>query len=250
MKKPITVHFTKDLSKFNLHNVNREVKAPKVRRLKNLMNADGVKLVPIIVNKNFDVIDGQHRLVAARETGNGIYYLVDNSIPTSSKGIFDAARKFNQSMNEWSKKDYIHGFCVQGLEDYKTLDEFTKEFPMFSLTECIMLLQNSGTRHVAKDVFSDGRFKVVNLNIARKWANHLLQLKPYFEFGYNKSLFVRAFIDILSSRPEFDFESFLHKVQLRPGSIYLCGDKVSYRIMIENIYNYKRANDKKINLRF
>ncbi len=47
------------------------------------MKKDGLKLVPIIVNSNFVVVDGQHRVTAAKEAGKGIYYIVDN---TSSRG--------------------------------------------------------------------------------------------------------------------------------------------------------------------
>ena len=88
------------------------------------------------------------------------------------------------------------------------------------------------------------------MNIAKEWANNLLQLKHYFEKGYNKSVFVRTILTIMEKKPEFKFEEFLHKVKLRPSSIYVCGDKKSYAEMIEDIYNYKRRNDEKLNLRF
>ncbi len=211
---------------FKLHNVNREVDTPRVKRIVNSMKQDGLKLVPIIVNSNYVVVDGQHRLTAAKEAGKGIYFIVDNSIPNTTKGIFEAARKFNQNMKEW------------------------EEFPMFSLTERIMLLQNSGTRHVDKQDFADGKFVVGDMGKAKEWANNLLQLKPYFEKGYNKSVFVRTLLTIMEKKPDFKFEEFLHKVKLRPSSIFMCGDKKSYAEMIEDIYNYKRRTDEKLNLRF
>jgi hypothetical protein len=83
-----------------------------------------------------------------------------------------------------------------------------------------------------------------------KWANHILELKPYFEKGFNKSIFVRAMIKIFSKKPQFKFEEFLHKVKLRPGMIHLCGSVELYLEMIEEIYNYKRRSDEKLNLRF
>ena len=248
--KKVSVQFTQNLGMFKLHNVNREVDSPRVKRITDSMKKDGLKLVPIIVTSNYVVVDGQHRLTAAKEAGKGIYFIVDNTIPNTTKGIFEAARKFNQNMKEWGKQDYIHGFSEQGNKSYKTLEEFSKEFPMFSLTERIMLLQNSGTRHVDKQEFSEGKFVVGNMDTAKEWANNLLQLKPYFEKGYNKSVFVRTLLTIMEKKPDFKFEEFLHKVKLRPSSIYVCGDKKSYAEMIEDIYNYKRRNDEKLNLRF
>lgn len=248
--KNVSVKFTQNLGMFKIHNVNREIDTPRVKRITKSMKMDGLKLVPIIVTSNYVVVDGQHRLHAAKEAGKGIYFLVDNTIPNTTKGIFEAARKFNQNMKEWGKKDYIHGFCEQGNASYKVLDDFSKEFPMFSLTERIMLLQNSGTRHADKQEFADGKFTVKNITVAREWANNLLQLKPYFEKGYNKSVFVRTILTIMEKKPDFKFDEFLHKVRLRPGSIYMCGDKKSYAVMIEDIYNYKRKTTEKLNLRF
>lgn len=248
--KNVSVKFTQNLGMFKFHNVNREIDKPRVKRIAESMKKDGLKLVPIIVTSNFTIVDGQNRLTAAKDAGKGIYYIVDNTIPNTTKGIFEAARKFNQNMKEWGKKDYIHGFCEQGNKSYQILDEFSKDYPMFTLTERIMLLQNSGTRHVDKQEFADGKFAVANINKAKEWANNILQLRPYFEKGYNKSVFVRTLLTILEKKPKFKFEEFLHKVKLRPGLIHMCGDKKSYSEMIEDIYNYKRRNDEKVNLRF
>jgi hypothetical protein len=128
------------------------------------------------------------------------------------------------------------------------LEEFGKKFPMFTLTERLMLLQNSGTKHADKRAFADGKFAVGNVKTAELWANYLLELRPYFENGYNKSNFVRTILTIMEKKNEFKFEEFLHKVKIRPTSIKLCGDKKSYAEMIEGIYNYRRSD--KINLRF
>ena len=100
MTKNVQVKFTQNLGMFKLHNVNREVDTPRVKRITDSMKKDGLKLVPIIVNSNYVVVDGQHRLTAAKEAGKGIYFIVDTSIPNTTKGIFEAARKFNQNMKE------------------------------------------------------------------------------------------------------------------------------------------------------
>ena len=78
----------------------------------------------------------------------------------------------------------------------------------------------------------------------------MLDLKPYFEQGYNKSNFVRTILTILEKKKDFKFDEFLHKVKLRPTELKVCGDKKSYAELIENIYNYKRKSEDKLNLRF
>jgi len=243
-----------NLGMFKFHETNRDFTKPasrnRIKRISDSMNENGLLVHPIIVTSKFVIVDGQHRVEAARIAGKGVYYIVDNTIPNTSTGIFNAAKNFNKDAKEWGKKDYIHGFAAQGIESYKVLQEFTEKFPMFTLTECMMFLANSGTKHADKVLFADGTFDVKNVKVAEKWANQVLELKPYFEKGYNKSVFVRTLLAIMEKKKSFKFEEFLHKVKLRPTSIKVCGDKKSYSEMIESIYNYKRREDEKLNLRF
>jgi len=246
--------FTTNLDIFKFHEVNRDItnveSVNRIKRIAESMKEDGVLQIPIIVNRQHVVVDGQHRLTAARIVGKGIYYLVDEKIPCNTKGIFDYARKFNRSVKEWGKKDYINGWAKQGNQSYQILQDFSNKYPMFSLTERLMLLMNSGSKSVDKADFSDGKFEIGSIRRAEQWANHLLELKPYFEQGYNKSNFVRTILTILEKKKDFKFDEFLHKVKLRPTELKVCGDKKSYAELIENIYNYKRKSEDKLNLRF
>jgi hypothetical protein len=239
---------------FKFHDVNRDINKPqsqnRIKRIAESMVQDGLMKVPIIVTTKFYVVDGQHRLEAAKIAGKGVWFIVDDTIQNTSKGIFDAARKFNRDMKEWSKEDYIHGFTKQGNQSYQMLEDFGKKYPMFSLTERIMLLMNSGTRYVEKKDFSAGKFVVGDYKKGEELAENILKLKPFFEKGYNKSVFVRTLLTIIEKKPSFVFDEFLHKVQLRPASIYVCGDKKTCAVMIEDIYNFKRRNEEKLNLRF
>ena len=252
--KNFSVRHTNNLDVFKFHNVNRDIKKTqsqsRIKRISESMVQDGLMKVPIIVTTKFYVVDGQHRLEAAKIAGKGVWFIVDDTIQNTTKGIFDAARKFNRDMKEWSKEDYIHGFTKQGNKSYQMLEEFGKKYPMFSLTERIMLLMGSGTRYVEKKDFSAGKFIVEDYQRGEELADNILKLKPLFERGYNKSVFVRTILTIIEKKPDFVFDEFLHKVKLRPASIYVCGDKKTCAEMIEDIYNFKRRNDEKLNLRF
>ena len=239
---------------FKFHEVNRITTTPesinRIKAISKSMTEDGLLLHPIIVTSKFYIIDGQHRLKAALKAGKGIYYVIDYSVANTPKAIYNAARRYNQSAKVWSKFDYVHGLSVQGNENYQTIEDFREKYPMFSFTENLLLLRNSGSKNPSKTSFAEGGFKIASLKKAETWANFLLDIKPYFEKGYNKSNFVRAMLDILEKKPEFDTQKFMHKLKLRPGSIYLCGDKKQYTEMIENIYNYRTSPSEKINLRF
>lgn len=255
MANNIKALFTTNLKMFNFHEVNRDFTTAesknRIKRIAEDMQINGVKPIPIIVTRHRHyVVDGQHRLNAAYEAGKGIYYIVDETIEETPEAIFKAAKGMNRDAKVWGKVDYIHGLAKQGNQNYKLLEFFGEKYPMFSLTERIMLLMNSGSKSVDKVDFADGKFEITNLKKAELWANYLLSLKPYFDKGYNKSVFVRTMLTILEKKKEFRFDEFLHKVKLRPTSIKLCGDKKSYAEMIEEIYNYKRKVGEKVNLRF
>lgn len=254
-----TILYETNLDRFVRVKTNRETNDSQsqnqIREMAEDMKKNGFRYSePIIVSikdktGKHSIVDGQHRWEAARLAGVGVYYIVDENIVGTKKGIFEAFIKYNSHKKKVRKNDYVHGFSEMGNENFKTLEEFGKKYPMFSLTEQMMFLQNSGTKTPKKEYFQQGKFEIANIKTAEKWVNHILELKPYFEKGYNKSNFVRALLTIAEKKKGFKFEELIHKVKLRPSMIFLCGDKISYSHMIHNLYNYRRREDDKIDLR-
>lgn len=259
MSKSKTILYTTNHGMFELVDVNREITdSQSVNQIIDIsedMKVNGFRYTePIVVtrkdrNGKHKIVDGQHRYAAASAANVGIYYVVDEDIPLTKKGIFDAFIMYNKVKKKVRKNDYIHGHAEMGNENFKILQEFGEKYPTFSLTERMMLLQNSGTKHPETEQFQKGKFNIASLKTAESWANYLLQIKEYFPKGYNKSNFVRAILTIAERNKDFKFEEFIHKVKLRPGSIHLCGDKRSYSEMIEDIYNYRRRKNEQLDLR-
>ena len=95
-----TVHRTKDYRIFNIISQNREINRAHVERLKKSMAA---KLMPsvVIVNKDMEVIDGQHNLAARKSLGLHVDYMIcpdltANDIPS-----------FNVERVNWNATDYM-----------------------------------------------------------------------------------------------------------------------------------------------
>lgn len=259
MSKNRVSYYEPNHDRFKLHDVNRETDDSQsknhIKEMSDDMVVNGFRSTePIIVTKKdrdgkYWIIDGQHRWLAAQMANVPLYYTIDEDVKLSKQSIFDAFLKYNQHKKTIRKNDYIHGYSEMGNESFQILEEFGNKFPMFSLTERMMLLQNSGTKHPDKKQFQKGKFDVGDVKKAEELANYLLEIKPLFEKGYNKSNFVRTILTIFEKKKGFKFDEFIHKVKLRPGSIYLCGDKRSYSEMIHDIYNYRRRENEKIDLR-
>jgi hypothetical protein len=237
------VYQTKEYSKFKFRNDNRIVNQNHVKSITRKMKEKG--WYPgsyVIVNSKFEIIDGQHRVKAAMEANVPIQY-------TMEKGAgFQTIRNLNTNQKNWALADHIHGFVEEKNENYIRLNDFMNEFPELKPTECMMLTQNCFT-HVDRDVFESGNFTTKDMDVARDWARNIMLLKPYFE-GYNRSMFIRALVKILSKRVDFIFDEFVRKVKMRPDLIHFCGSVPEYVGMIEEIYNYRRRNTEKLNLRF
>lgn len=242
-KKVNEVFQTKNYEMFKFRNDNRSIRQYHVQELVNKMKEKGwIQGSYAVINEKNEVIDGQHRILAARTIGIPVSFTIER------KTSFDTIQDLNQSQVNWSKYDHVHGWVTKQNQNYIILEGFMKRYPEFKITEMMMFLSNSFTS-VTKETFESGRFEVRSVRVGEEWINNFRQLKPYFEKGYNKSIFVRSLIKVMSKKKEFSFDQFIHKVSIRPGSIHLCGTVDQYVEMIENIYNFQRKGGK-INLRF
>lgn len=233
---------TKDYSIFKFHGQNRGINPNHVRKLKRSILENGwLNGSLIVIDGKGNVIDGQHRLMAAKEVGSSVDYVVEK------KATVDSIRMLNTNAKNWNIIDHLKYHVKNGNQDYMLLDRFMKNFPHLRPTECMMLVKNSNSS-AERGSFERGDFKVSDMKIAYKWGHNIMKLQYIFD-GYNKSIFVRAMIKVFQN-PQFDFDQFLHKVQLRKSMIHMCGTVDQYVEMIEKIYNYKRKVDEKINLRF
>ena len=241
-KKVNEVYQTKDYSLFKLHRDNREINLNHVRKIANDMLMRG--WLPgsyVVVNSKGETIDGQHRIEAARQAGVPVSYIVENK--TDGKTI----RGLNQNQKKWQLQNHIGGFVKDNNPNYVLLQGFMKMYPEFTATEAMMFVQNSYS-YCDRDVFENGGFIARDIDKATEWARDILSLKPYFK-KYNSSTFVRAMIKSLTKCKQFKLEEFIYKVHNRPTQLFICGSVSEYLGVIEDVYNFGRKKDNRIDLR-
>jgi hypothetical protein len=250
------VYRTSDLSIFKQIDGNRVPNLQHIKRLADSIRVYGMKCNPILVNEKFEVIDGQHRLMAAEEAESFVYYIIVDGY------TLDEVHTLNLNQKNWTKKDFMDGYANMGIQSYIKLKKFVEKNEDFTFNDCISLCNNSssspstnslsnvyradGSNRNLSQVFEEGTWVGKDFILAQEWANKIRMIKPYFE-GYNKSIFTMTMVALFNN-DSFDFNEFMHKVRLQPTALVQCANRDQYRTLIEDIYNYRSRN--KVSLKY
>ena len=252
------VYKTNDLSIFKEIDGNRVPNPQHIKRLTASILQNGMLCNPILVNEDFKVIDGQHRLLASKDAKSHIYFIILDGYNLNQ------VHTLNLNQKNWSKKDFMDGYADMGIESYKKLQFFIEKNTDFSLSDCIAMCSNlttdggfascqknrtnkkNGELANIAEIFVDGTWRGKNFDLANEWAEKLRLIKPYY-IKYNKPIFVGTMLSLFIN-PIFDYSEFMHKVRIQPKALVDCANREQQKLLIEEIYNYRSRN--KINLRY
>jgi len=238
------VYKTSNLSIFKTLPGNRVPNLQHINRLTYSLNKYGMKCNPILVNENMEVIDGQHRLEAAKIAKTYVFYIITPGYTLTE------VHTLNLNQKNWSKSDYMDGYANMGIKSYIKLKEFILKNDNFTFSNCLALCSNvTKTSHIYlasqinrtnKHVFEEGTWIGKDWDKAQDWADKIRMVGTYYD-GYDRAIFVRAFIPLLSN-DKFDFNEFMHKLRLQPSALVDCVNSEQYRTVIEDIYNWRSRN--------
>lgn len=239
---------TVDYDLFKFLGDNRELNMQHVQRL--VKSFEHRQLVsPVIVNEKYQVIDGQHRIEAAKISGMPVYYFI---MPGYS---IEEVKILNVNQKNWNKSDYLHMYCERKLKPYLEFQEFMTYFPDFGFRVCLRLLEgpkdtqemlNGKMVHARR--FEEGRFVVADLGKAYQVGRRITEFKPYFP-EYFTDNFVGALLKIFK-RKSYNHKEMLRKLDVCPKKIEHCDTVDRYVLHFEDIYNYKRSEDNKVSFRY
>ena len=230
MKKTIKV--TKNYEQFSLVKGNRNIDPLHLSRLIKAMDENYVPN-PIIVNTNYEIMDGQHRFEACKRLVLPVYFIVSDSWELQD------IRNMNSLVKKWAMSDYVQSY--KALEKtiagpYTTLEWYTKAYGM--PYECSLQLLNGKTAVIGKEItdkFKKGEFIVNDLNYAKTFGNFLMRIKPYFSH-YNKRSFVNALMHLIADH-RFNKKVFLERLDKHSMKMRKCSNIKDYVDVLEYVYN-------------
>lgn len=226
---------TLDYDLFKVITSNREVDERHVNRL---VDAIGKKnmlhLNPIICNENYDLIDGQHRLEAARRLGCEIFYVMDGAVTKSDIATI------NSNSKNWNVIDYVNYFTIEKKPGFDHLSAFLSDNPLIPPSTALSMLSTDGKRNTSS--LKEGYVDTSNYDYACKVASILKEYRNIIDHAYDRN-FVLAVMAVLRV-PDYDHEIMKSKLEYQSRSLVKCVTKKQYIDLLEEIYNYHSSKNK------
>ena len=234
----IKIEQTTNYGKFKTIRGNREINRVHLGKLcKSILENDLLEANPIIVNEKFQILDGQHRLLAAEKLGVPIYYVVT---PTGTGGIAEV-QLFNSNLRAWNMKNYLNSYIERGNLNYVELQDFMDKT---GLSIGIALLLISGAQGKSRNgrssvnEFKDGTFKATFKDFAYDIYKKLVEIAPYCEDNsWNDRELVSAIV--MAYRAGISHETLIRKLDATGKKIPRLATRRQYIRFLEDVLGYK-----------
>lgn len=260
------IYETTSYDVFSFITGNRDLNENKVNQLAGEIKTNGL-LMPIMVNGKYQVIDGQHRLMACRKINVPVQYFIREN------ATVETAANVNMAGSNWQNEDWINKYAEQGVPDYVVLRDWIKKCRVHGIRQgdAIKLAQNTA-RQGTYSMYSDGviRKTVSTKRQAQngvkklynagsdirlgKWqkgdmklANNLLEIVLMFrEFPfYCKSGFIVALIRVCRI-PEFKPDSLLSQARKYRKLFSHQSSSDDFIEMFDEVYNKRKPQVRKL----
>lgn len=228
---------TKDYEIFKKYHLNREIDKRNLEVLKHSIGKSNLlSYRPIVVNTNMEVVDGQHRLEAAKQLNVEIYYQIQEKVN-------DDDIIYLNNQKGWDMVQYLEYWVKRKKKEYLKFQQLSIELEI-PFSHLLLFTQNSG-RMAFKD-FKNGNFVLKNEQLIRSEVGRINKIKSYIKeklpnqcrnFLVQKT-FSKALLFFLSL-DQVDSDLFFDKIQKCIGKLYTCSCSRDYVTQFTNIYNYK-----------
>jgi len=233
---------TGDYTIFKILNFNRQKSKKHIEEIKRLVtNENLLHLHPILVNENMEVIDGQHRLEAAKALNLEIFYIQD-------KISYEHILTSNLYQQKLTLKDTIKFFAIKdAIPSYLFLYNCVQETSL-SPKALIALFFSSNSKSIIEFIKS-GKFEMPsNRELIQKLLDSLKKflvfavekrIKPFSMFS--SSLFSIGYRNLVLFS-DFKEEIWFNKLEQRWFDLKPQLNSQEWTRQLLGIYNWKNQN--------
>lgn len=222
---------TCNYAQFKLVKTNRPVNQDHLMRLYDAVEKKNLLAeFPILVDRNMNVIDGQHRLKVAESLAVPIYFIVSERITV------DDISHTNANTLHWKMQDYMDRWLSDGKLEYLKLDRFCKKYPFLGLRTAAMLCHH-GDGAKMRGSFPIGQYLCNDVAFATKVAEALLDFSKFYPYYY-QACFVGTVRNLVANR-HYDHKIMMARLEYQSTKLVRCPNADAYLELISEIYNFR-----------
>jgi hypothetical protein len=240
-KKYAEIEETMDYDVFQKHEANRGYDEKHVKKLmESISDRNLLRSHPIVVDKNFIIIDGQHRKEAARRLGIPITYIIDEE--TEIQDVIPC----NTKVKTWTIVDFLNYYVQQKFPEYELLNEFVNQNRM-QLNIALQLLNGSKSASFFNE-FKEGKYKFPSKDEYEEVLRKKEQIGQVIDFIKRKMSGPKTYLDRVTFHgalvdffniKSFSFDVFVSKLSYKLDMIRPCSRQCDYVNLFKDIYNWK-----------
>jgi hypothetical protein len=197
--------------------------------------------VPILVNEDYGVIDGQHRLQVCKELGLPVYFIVKENY-----GL-EQVKRCNLVGSVWLKTDFLNMFVEQEIHSYLTFKSLIEHHnvALTCLLKIVALVQQKNLSVVSYQ-FENGEFTLTDEDIIGVEKFFICLEDFNFFTDYKSKSFLSAFIK-LYTQTSYKHDTMRSKLKLRSFILKKSTNEEGYlSTLCNDIYSYGMSSNNAI----
>lgn len=234
------IQTTYDYAKFKKLLGNRDI-SKRAEKIKKSIEDYGWITNPIIVNENFEIIDGQGRFEALKTLGMPIQYLMIEGLTLAD------CRAMNSINTNWNYRDFLHSFAQEGNQNYARLERLMTLFDIKDIRIASRAC-DKGLDSKSQNKLKSGAYELSDqeYGIGYKRLAYYKKFQKVLERFAGRSMTKAQAIFIISDYPEVD-PDYLYKVlsECDPSKVWV-DTYLHFLESIQKIYNYGRAKKNRV----
>lgn len=214
---------------------NREINPTNYNKLSRSMKEKALA-IPICVNENFEIIDGQHRFLAAQELNIPFYFYIEEGYNENDM------KRANLVGSNWNKNDFLNMYISQEDGVYIKIKELMDKYNILisDIIKIIAAVREDNYKEIGI-AFEEGSMIITDEDF-NDIEDFLECLYIFNDFKhYNRSKFISAYLE-LYLHPKYNHAQMVEKYNKRKSQLVPQLTRDSYLTLLANkIYSFGQS---------
>ena len=228
---------TSNYELFQSNSEQRPIKEVHAHRIaENMKNVGFLPSKPIQCyrqGKALIVVDGHHRLEAAKSIKIPVYYVVEGA---DSQETMAAE---NMLVRKWTIEDFVRLYASRGIADYQVILSYAAHGIPVMMVASMLRNEGAGSGNVQR-VIPSGHFRVKSTAKIDQVVR-VIKMFNVMHPAVSSRQFIGALVDCLFC-PEFSLDTLVTRIKEHPTTLTKSNNKGQMLAQLEAIYNFRSRN--------